>query len=1068
MISPDKRDAAYRIFVEAADYPLTQQPGFIARECADDADIYGEVIRLSQIGANNRPLLPISLVGDFTETLTGGDSQRSTFNLSPGDQVENFTLIEQIGRGGLGEVWLAKEELRSGNNATPGPSREVALKILPTSQLGHEVETQAEIRHPAILAIYSFGQCEAYAWIAMELIRNSNHINTLKEFLHNKPQIDNPGQFIAAAWMIRQAADALQHALDTAGIIHRDVKPSNIFLGASGSIRIGDFGAASRLTDMDTAADGGGYTLRYASPEQVSGELAGPESDVFSLGVTLYEMITRDHPFKGGDRHSIINSIRHEAPTRPRALQPMLPRPLEAICLKCIHKEPNGRYRTAGELADDLGCFLERRPITAQTPSRLQQLQLWCRRNPYRALSASIAIIAFLATAKLAFDLKSANVRLSKSNTTLQDLAQFQSRRLQSLDIPAMALDARHEIAQRAESLASSLKPRPPQTAPQLAVRDVLAEVDLTGVMAKLVLSHILTPSYHQIETSFEGRPAEQSLLLHDLAVTMHTLGMPNEALEVQQEALATRRREFGEHHELTLQSGVLGGTLLNAVGQYTKALEVEMRLLDTSREMFGDNGYPTNNLRLNIAVTKMRIGDFDGAQQLEEKVFAQWKEELGAEHLDTLRAMGALSTTLRNLGHLEEASSMDEYVLASLREQVGNDSPRTRVAMQELAETLRLQGKFKAAEELGNELLLLASESLGDEHPGTLEALNNLATIISMGGDAERAHPMFERVLDGFIGTLGKNHTSTITAMANLADNLSSQDLHDQALPLLQDALRALEETLGTRNPSTMIARANLAIAQKGAGNLMAAKQTQEQVFADISEEFGEGHGYTLIMKNNLAAILKHAGELDRSAQLLEEVVVARLRDFGPEHYETRTARVNLAAVHRELGQLERSRIALEEVLAVDRQESGEEGSSTLSTTAQLARTMMMQGQPQEAQDLQEMVLRIYIRDLGEDHIKTLRATVELAETWLSNGKPIEAVKSIGHVLQKMVQTRGEKHPDTVVTRISFALACEGVEDQETSRSAAHKALEDAKGVLSDKHPKIRRAAQLLERIGQ
>lgn len=286
-------------------------------------------------------------------------------------QVAHFELIKKLGQGGFGAVWLA-HDLALG--------REVALKI-PTSKgheadsLLYEAQTAASLRHPNIVPIFEVGNAGGRAFIASQYIEGL----TLRDFLSSgRPPI------VRTVELLTCVADALHHAHEH-GVVHRDVKPANILVNQEGQPFVTDFGIAKRISPDSTITSDGRIvgTARYMSPEQASGRSRETDrrSDVYAVGVILFEMLTGDTPFRGNVRALLHQKTFEEAPS-PRRLDPNLPKDLETICLKCLEREPAKRYQTALELADELKRFRAGEPIQARPITSLERVWRRCRRRP--------------------------------------------------------------------------------------------------------------------------------------------------------------------------------------------------------------------------------------------------------------------------------------------------------------------------------------------------------------------------------------------------------------------------------------------------------------------------------------------------------------------------------------------------------------------------------------------------------------------------------------------------------------------------------------------------------------
>jgi serine/threonine-protein kinase len=306
-------------------------------------------------------------------------------------QIPGYTVEGVLGKGGVGVVYRAWH-LRL--------HRPVALKMLlagahaqPTEQerFQREAESVAALRHPNIVQVYDVGDVDSRLYFTMEFVEGGN----LAEQLRGVPQ---PARQAAA--LVATLADAIQ-AAHQCGIVHRDLKPGNILLTKDGTPKVTDFGLARRLES------GAGLTLSgipmgtpsYMAPEQARGDrdAIGPATDIYALGAILYELLTGRPPFRSETASATLHQVVKEDPVLPRRLNRRVPRDLQTICLKCLHKEPPRRYATAQALADDLHRFERGEPIRARPVGSIERAVRWARRRP--ALAGALASGVLLATA---------------------------------------------------------------------------------------------------------------------------------------------------------------------------------------------------------------------------------------------------------------------------------------------------------------------------------------------------------------------------------------------------------------------------------------------------------------------------------------------------------------------------------------------------------------------------------------------------------------------------------------------------------------------------------------------
>lgn len=394
-----------------------------------------------------------------TRNRSGDERDRTTPDIG---QLGDFRILREIGRGGMGVVYEAEQiSLR----------RRVALKVLPFAAAIDERQIQrfknealaaAHLQHANIVPVYAVGCDRGVHFYAMQFIEGqslSELIGDLREMDSAKgrlteaqqtlcePVIDstdaslrhsrtltgevddktegsvtrtrstgNRAYFETAARLGRQAAFALEYAHQT-GIVHRDIKPSNLLLDALGQLWVTDFGLAQIGGDGNLTATGELLgTLRYASPEQAQARrgIVDHRSDIYSLGATLYELITLRPVFDGRDRVELLRQIIHDDPQLPRSLDRAIPEDLETIILKSLRKEPAERYATAEELADDLQRFLENRPIQARRPTLVERARKWGRRHP-SVVAASIVVLLLVSVGSL---ISAAIIRVEQGKAT--------------------------------------------------------------------------------------------------------------------------------------------------------------------------------------------------------------------------------------------------------------------------------------------------------------------------------------------------------------------------------------------------------------------------------------------------------------------------------------------------------------------------------------------------------------------------------------------------------------------------------------------------------------------------
>jgi eukaryotic-like serine/threonine-protein kinase len=451
------------------------------------------LVALEQSGS---PTAAASNVGAPREVLQG--------NRTLGD----FRLIREVGRGGMGVVYEA-EQLSLG--------RRVAVKVLPMAGLlddrhverfRHEARAAASLQHPNIVPVHSVGCERGVHYLAMQFIEGQTLAAVIHDLRHSKPDTAPsaptvPGtpsaetHPIAAfstehptrgkdrhrsiANLAMQLALALEYA-HSVGIVHRDIKPANLLLDAQGKVWIADFGLAHLEGDMSLTMTGDVIgTLRYMSPEQASGrrDLVDHRSDVYSLGVTLYELLTLRPAFPQSDRIQLLSAVADQEPVNPRSVDPSIPRDLETVVLKAIAKEPQVRYVSAKAFAEDLRRFLQYEPVQAKRPGLVDRGYKWSRRH--RAVT--VAAAAMLVVTAVSFAASTLLIAAAFDNEAQQRLV-AEGAQEQAQQRAVAAEEARaHEQAERQRAEQAEARAYRQQYQAQMQLAGVDAE---SGNMARL------------------------------------------------------------------------------------------------------------------------------------------------------------------------------------------------------------------------------------------------------------------------------------------------------------------------------------------------------------------------------------------------------------------------------------------------------------------------------------------------------------------------------------------------------------------------------------------------------
>lgn len=320
------------------------------------------------------------------------------------ERLGEFRILREVGRGGMGIVYEAEQESLGRHVAVKVLTAQALLDVDQLRRFHREAQTMARLHHTNIVPLFGVGEHEGMPYLVMQFIdgRGLDEVIASGEWLvAGADRVPPATRWRQAATIAVQVADALRYAHGQ-GTVHRDIKPSNLLLDARGTVWVTDFGLAKLIEHDDLTRPGEtAGTLRYMAPERFQGQ-SDARGDVYSLGLTLYELLTLRPAFEESDRRQLIRRVMEEEPLSPRKLDPEIPRDLETIVLRAIARDPAHRYRSALELAEDLHRFLDDKPVMARRVGPIERVWRWCRRNPAVACLTAIAASLLLLVALVA------------------------------------------------------------------------------------------------------------------------------------------------------------------------------------------------------------------------------------------------------------------------------------------------------------------------------------------------------------------------------------------------------------------------------------------------------------------------------------------------------------------------------------------------------------------------------------------------------------------------------------------------------------------------------------------
>ncbi len=687
-------------------------------------------------------------------------------------QLGDFRPLERLGAGGMGVVFRAEQV---------SLAREVALKLVRPDYLffpgarerfRREVEAVARLKHPGIVPVYSVGEERGLPYFAMELVEGCTLAELLEELGERDPAALDGADLVQAfrrrtradarrleesfggrSWVeasleiARQVAEALQHAHER-GILHRDVKPSNIMLDAGGRVMLLDFGLTSGQDGQRVTRTGSRLgTLHYMSPEQVRGEELDKGADVYALGASLYELLTLRPPFQGASALAIQERILAGGAPPPRSLNRRVGRDADVVCRTAFEPDRARRYASAELLARDLANALAHRPVIARRPGPLLAASRWARRHPTTSvglalgvlLAAGIPSALYLQQVGHASELEAANRDLERS---LEREREAHAEEQRAREDAESTLDVLGNVL--LDATPERLQGRP------LVVEDILER----GVAAVPLLAQ---------------RPGVQGVYLRVLGDAFRRIGRLDRAIELLRQS-AQLERETGAERSWPLLLALNSlGSALQLRGRIDEAIDVFEEALEGCLATLPSDPRAIALFHNNLGGALYDRRDYAGAVEHQREALALYLQETPPDLEQVCTARSNLALLVLELGNAEEARELADQALATVRE------PN---ALEPIVQA---------------------------------QILNSIAIVQDRLGGEEQSEALRREALTTLRGIYAKGDLYLAATLYNLGRQLAGQGREDEALELLDEAVRMMDELGLADHPNAARYRAEL-----------------------------------------------------------------------------------------------------------------------------------------------------------------------------------------------------------------------------------------------------------------
>ena len=862
-------DRVKEVFTSALEKSPSERADFLRQACGSDDSLRAEVESLLSCYSHADSCLEDSPAVNLFSTLS---------SVMAGKRLGPYRIIRESGHGGMAVVYLAER-------ADQQYQKRVAIKMVQPGinseeilrRFRHERQTLASLDHPNIVKLLDGGSTEeGLPYLVMDYVEGL----PIDEYCDSRTL-----SVTQRLELFRIVCAAVQYAHENQ-VIHRDLKPSNILVTAEGVPRLLDFGIAKLLnperfaqTTLVTQAGLHAMTPEFASPEQVRGDTVKRASDIFSLGVLLYGLLTGHSPYHDhAKRDSLLEIQRviceHEpakpstavgriemrtsrdgessVPISPQAvscvrgcepeeLRSRLHGDLDAIVLKALRKEPQHRFASAEELAADIGRHLRNEPVMASPASAAYRMRKFVLRHRVGvAAVAGLVTLLFIFVVMQAFQLR----RITRERDRANRVTDFMTRMFR--------------VSDPGEARGNSVTAR-----------------------------EILDKASKDIDAGLAHDPQVQAQMMEVMGTVYDNLGLFPRAESLLRRAVEIRRRVVGPEHPDTLNAMTALAWNLERQGHYADAEKLQRHALDTQRRVLGTENPDTLRSMNDLTWTLEEEGRHAEAEKLERETLDIRRRLFGPEHPDTLKAMNNLGWTLQKEGRYTDAEKLQRETLEIRRRILGPDHLDTLGAMNNLAVTLRHEGQTAEAEKLQRETIDIDRRVLGREHPGTLRSMNNLALTLTQEQRYSEAEKIQLETIEIRRRVLGPEHPETLSTVGNLAETLAREGRFAEAEKLNRETLEVRRRVLGPEHPDTLETMSDLADTLTHEGRYPEAEKLYRQTHDIQSRVLGPEHPDTAATTYALASVAALKGNPDAALSLLRDAIDHGLSPQDELHIE-------------------------------------------------------------------------------------------------------------------------------------------------------------------------------------
>jgi eukaryotic-like serine/threonine-protein kinase len=799
------------LFHQASDLPGPQRRAFLESFSGTDQELVSEVLGMLEQDAKGGSLLDHRLADVAHQTLSGTDPL-------PTKEFGPYRVLGVLGEGGMGVVYLA-ERTDLGNQVAIKVLRDAWLSPSRRERFASEQRTLAQLNHPSIAQLYDADTLpDGTPWFVMERVEGVPLTEYCRE--HNSSLQERLQLF-------RSVCEAVEYAHSSA-VIHRDLKPSNILVKSDGTIRLLDFGIAKQLESLDVPVDQTMTGLRlmtpaYAAPEQIRGARVGIHTDVYSLGVILFELLTGQLPFDLSNLTPVeaATVITEHEPGKPSAVakRPGKTNPialsktawadLDVLCLTAMHKDPQRRYRSVEALIRDVDHYLKGEPLEARADTLPYRMGKFVRRH-HRAVTAA-ALVSVVVIGMVVFF----TVRLAKArNAALAEAARTQRVQQFMMNLFNGGDEA---VGPAADMKVLTMVDRGVQQAQALST-DPKVQAELYETLGSIYqklgkldrAESLLRQSLEMRKTLFGADSAEVAESLVALGDLADDQARPDDAESLARQGLEMAKRHLPPNHPAVAKATATLGGIVEDRGHYDQAIE----LLNEAVRLQSASGIDTPDLAASLselANAHFYAGHYEISDSLNRRVLEMHRRLYGERHplvADTLINLGEIQV---QGGHYEQAEQFDRQALDITESWYGKNHPETASDMTILGRVLVYEKHYDEAATLLQQALAVQERVYGPMHPRVASALNDLGKVAQSRGQLDEAEADFRRMAEIYRSVYQDHHYLIAVALSNLGSVYLEKKQYARAEQLFREVIQRFTDTLSADHLNTGIARMKL-----------------------------------------------------------------------------------------------------------------------------------------------------------------------------------------------------------------------------------------------------------------